>query len=158
VTTALPLAPVIPPPARPEGLRPGRPGPVRSLPLASAPAVPPVPSGVVYGVGRLDGSGRVANREVTSALGWGDGDRLTLTADAGVVTARRDPGGMVTIPGRAYIAIPAALRRRCGLRSGDQVLLAAVPGDNTLIAYSFAVVDHAIRAHGSFPRTQGGQP
>jgi bifunctional DNA-binding transcriptional regulator/antitoxin component of YhaV-PrlF toxin-antitoxin module len=30
--------------------------------------------------------------------------------------------------GRAYIiAIPAALRRRCGLRPGDRVLLAAGP-------------------------------
>ena len=82
---------------------------------------------MVYGSGRIDASGRIADRVVTSALGWCGGDRLTLTADAGVVIARRDQGGMVTMPGRAYIAIPAALRRRCGLRPGDRVLLAAVP-------------------------------
>ena len=34
---------------------------------------------------------------------------------------------MITLPHRAYIAIPAALRRRCGPRPGDRVLLAAVP-------------------------------
>jgi hypothetical protein len=113
---------------------------------------------VVYGVGRIDASGRIADRAVTSALGWRGGDRLTLTADAGVVTARRDPGGMLTLPDRAYIAIPAALRRRCGLRPGDRVLLAAAPGDDTLTAYSFAVVDQAIRARGAFPHAQGGQP
>jgi hypothetical protein len=37
---------------------------------------------------------------------------LTVTVDAGVMTARRDPGGMVTVPSRPYIVIPAALRRR----------------------------------------------
>jgi AbrB family looped-hinge helix DNA binding protein len=81
----------------------------------------------------------VADRAVIRALGWRGGDRLTLTAEAGVVSARRDPGGMVTVPARAYIAIPAALRRRCGLEPGDRVLLAAVPGDDVLAAYSLAV-------------------
>jgi hypothetical protein len=88
---------------------------------------------------------------VISALGWRGGDRLTLTADAGVVTARRDPGGIVTLPRRAH-------SRRCGLRPADRVLLAAVPGHDTLAVYSLAVVDQAIRAHGSFPHAQGGQP
>ena len=52
---------------------------------------------------------------------------------------------------RPYIVIPAALRRRCGLRAGDHVPLAAVPGENTLAAYSFAVVDQAMRAHTPVP-------
>ncbi|TVZ02002.1 hypothetical protein EAS64_31745 [Trebonia kvetii] len=72
-----------------------------------------------------------------------------------MITARRDPGGMVTLPDRAYIAIPAALRRRCGLRPGDRVLLAAVPASDTLTAYCLAVVDQALRAHGFFPHAQG---
>jgi hypothetical protein len=75
-----------------------------------------------------------------------------------VVTGRRDPGGMVTVPARACIAIPAVLRRRCGLRAGDRVLLAAVPGQDMLAAFSFAVVDQALRAHGTFPLAPGGQP
>ena len=53
--------------------------------------------------------------------------------------------------------IPAALRRRCGLRAGDHVLLAALPGQDTLAAYSFAVVDQAMRAHAPFPRGEGGR-
>jgi hypothetical protein len=113
---------------------------------------------VVYGIGRIDAPGRVADRAVTEVLGWRGGDRLTLTAEAGVVTARRDPRGMVTVPACAYVAIPAALRRRCGLRAGDRVLLAAVPGQDMLTACSFAVVDQAIRAHGAFPLAHGGQP
>ena len=34
-----------------------------------------------------------------------------MTAEAGVMIARRDPGGMVTIPARPNVVIPAALRR-----------------------------------------------
>ena len=102
---------------------------------------------VVYGFGRIDASGRVADRVTIAALGWRGGDRLTVTADAGVMIARRDPGGMVTVPARPYIVIPAALRRRCGLRAGDHVLLAASPGQDTLAAYSFVVVDQALRAN-----------
>jgi hypothetical protein len=45
-----------------------------------------------------------------------------------VMVARRDRHGMVTVPARCFIAIPAALRHRCGLRPRDRVLLAAAPG------------------------------
>ena len=55
------------------------------------------------------------------------------------MVARRDPGGMATVPARPYIVIPAALRRRCGLRVGDHVLLVAVPGEDLLAAYSSTV-------------------
>jgi Sigma-70 factor, region 1.2 len=110
--------------------------------LASPPGRPDVD-----GFGRIDAPGRVANRATMTALGWRGGDRLTVTAEAGVMIARRDPGGMVTVPARPYVVIPAVLRRRRGLRAGNHVLLAASPGQDTLAAYSFAVVDHALRAH-----------
>lgn len=48
---------------------------------------------MVYGFGRIDASGRVADRSIIRALGWRGGDRLTLTADAGMMVARRDPRG-----------------------------------------------------------------
>jgi len=156
--TAQPIAPVIPSPGRLAGMPRVRPGAVRPLPLAGPAAALSVPAGVVYGTGRIDTSGRVTDQAISCALGWREGDRLTLTAEPGVVTARRDPGGTVTVPARACLAIPAVLRRRCGLRAGDRVLLAAVPGQDTLAAYSFAVVDQAIRAHGVFPHAPGGQP
>jgi hypothetical protein len=137
--TARPVPPVIP--AASPGPRLGKPGGSRPLPLASPPGRPDV----VYGFGRIDASGRVADRVTIAALGWRGGDRLTVTAEAGVMIARRDPGGMVTVPARPYMVIPAALRRRCGLRAGDHVLLAASPGQDTLAAYSFTVVDQALR-------------
>ena len=122
--SSLPSSPR-PRPAAARAAAPPRPGRCRWPPRPGGAAVP---ADVVYGIGRIDASGRIGDRAVISALGWRGGDRLTLTADAGVVTARRDPGGMVTLPPAAYITIPAALRRRCGLEPGDRVLLAAVPG------------------------------
>ena len=80
------IAPVIPSSA---AARPARaPAAARTLPLVVPPVRPPVLGrDVVYGFGRIDRSGRVADRTVTGALGWRGGDRLTLTAGAGVVVA-----------------------------------------------------------------------
>jgi AbrB family looped-hinge helix DNA binding protein len=75
-----------------------------------------------------------------------------------VVIARRDPGGMVTMTSKPYIVIPAALRRRCGLRPGDRVLLAVFPARDALAAYSLAVVDQALRAHAPLPGSDGRRP
>ncbi len=142
--TAQPLAPVIPSSAVPAARR--RAGPAAGRPLPLARPVRPVPEDGVYGIARIDSSGRICERAIVTALGWAGSDRLTFTADAGVVTARRDPGGMVTLPASAYITIPAALRHRCGLEAGDPVLLAALPGQDALAAYSLAVVDQAVPA------------
>jgi hypothetical protein len=91
-----PLAPVIPSCGVQAARQRGRSATVRRLPLACPVPVPSAPVDVVYGIGRIDASGRVADQGVLTAMGWAGGDRLTLTAEAGVVTARRDPGGMVS--------------------------------------------------------------
>jgi bifunctional DNA-binding transcriptional regulator/antitoxin component of YhaV-PrlF toxin-antitoxin module len=145
--TAPLIAPLIPPRAWRGAREHDRAAKARRLPMAAAPEVPAVPGDVVYGTGRMDESGRVGDRAMIGALGWQRGDRLTFTAAAGVVLARRDPAGMVIMPTKPYLVIPAALRRRCGLRAGDHVLLAASAAEDMLAAYSFAVVDQALRAH-----------
>ena len=155
--TAQPLAPVIPSSGVMASWQRSRPA-ARRLPLACPVPVPSMPEDVVYGIARIDSSGRICERAIVTALGWSGGDLLTFTADAGVVTARRDPGGMVTLPASGYITIPAALRRRCGMEAGDQVVLAGLPGQDSLTAYCLAVVDQAIRAHRSFRHVQGGRP
>ena len=151
------IAPVIPSSA---AARPARaPAAARTLPLTVPPVRPPaLPRDVVYGLAHVDRSGRVADRTVTGALGWRGGDRLTLTAEAGVVVICRDPSGLVTLPPRPCVPIPAALRHRCGLLPGDPVLLTAAPAEDTLTAYSLAVVDQALRALIPFPARDGGQP
>ena len=151
------IAPVIPSSA---AARPARaPAAARTLPLVVPPALshpPALGRDVVYGLAHVDRSGRVADRTVTGALGWRGGDRLTLTAEASVVVIRRDPAGLVTLPPRSCVPIPAALRHRCGLLPGDPVLLTAVPAEDTLTAYSLAVVDQALRALIPFPARDGG--
>lgn len=96
--TARPLAPVIPSSAVPSGRQRTR---GRALTAAAGP--PGTGTAGSRGCGLRDRPHRLI-RPVTTALGWRGGDRLTLTADASVVTARRDPAGMLTLPGRAYIA------------------------------------------------------
>jgi hypothetical protein len=124
------IAPVIPPLPRPvPPARLPRPGPCRSR---SRPCARwRFPGTWCTGLARIDRSGRVADRTVTGALGWRGGDRLTLTAEAGVVVIRRDPSGLVTLPPRSCVPIPAALRHRCGLLPGDPVLLTALPAEDT---------------------------
>ena len=66
--TPQPLAPVIPSSAGPAAPRWTR-SAGRPLPLARPEPLPPPPTDTVYGIGRLDASGRIADRTVTSALG-----------------------------------------------------------------------------------------
>ena len=160
--TAPLIAPVIPLARRGRQGRgtPGRAGMSAPPPLANSPTdLSEVPADLIYGAGRLDASGRVSDRAVTSALGWNAGDRLMLTIEAGMILARRDPRGMVTLPARPFLVIPAALRRRCGLRAGDLVLLAAVPEAGLLRACPLVVAVQALlRADVPFPVAEGDQP
>jgi hypothetical protein len=57
---------------------------------------------------------------------------------------------------RTCVPIPAALRHRCRLLPGDPILLTAVPAEDTLTAYSLAMVDQALAAHIPFPAREGG--
>ena len=152
-----PIAPVIPSLTRPAVRAGGRPGQGRRLPLATVAEVPTLANDVLDGAGRIDASGRVGDRTFTSALGWRPGDRLTFTAADGVVIARRDLAGLVTMPAKPYVVIPSALRRRCGLLPGNRVLLAMFPDQDAMAVYSFAVVDEALRAHSPLPRAEGGR-
>jgi hypothetical protein len=63
------IAPLIPPRTRPGAREHGTPARARRLPMAAAPQVPTVPGDVVYGTGRIDESGRVAERTMTGVLG-----------------------------------------------------------------------------------------
>jgi hypothetical protein len=87
-----PIAPVIPPASRPSGRGHQGERVVRRLPLAdSLPGLSRVRD-VMYGLARIDTSGRVGDRGVTAALGWRGGGWLTLTAESEVIIARRLSG------------------------------------------------------------------
>jgi hypothetical protein len=159
--TAPLIAPVIPSgpgPARSGRGAPGRAGAPSLLPLADPPSAPPGPGDAVYGIGRIDASGRVADRSVTSVLGWRTGDRLTLSEDHGAVIVRRDPGGMVTLPPRPYITIPPpfATAARCAPATGccwppSRARTCSPPTRSPWWT-------GALRALPSFPAAQGARP
>ena len=85
--TAQPLAPIIPSSGVPASRQHTKAAAARRLPLARLVPAPSAPEEVVYGIARIDASGRICERAIITALGWACGDRLTFTADAGVVTA-----------------------------------------------------------------------
>jgi hypothetical protein len=72
--TAQPLGPVIPSSGGSAVRRP-RSAAGRPLPLAHPEPVPPASEDVVYGIGRIDASGRIADRAVISGRRRGTGRR-----------------------------------------------------------------------------------
>jgi hypothetical protein len=104
-----------------------------SLPLSPAPAEPlrPLPliglhqlsrdTTMLYGVGRVDASGRVSNREIVRALGWQPGDKLEVIPALGGIVILSSPDGLLSVPLKPYIVIPAAARLLHNIEAGDHV-------------------------------------
>jgi bifunctional DNA-binding transcriptional regulator/antitoxin component of YhaV-PrlF toxin-antitoxin module len=135
-----------------------------SLPLSPAPAEPlrPLPlvglhqlsrdTTMLYGVGRVDASGRVSNRDIVRALGWQPGDKLEVIPALGGIVILSSPDGLLSVPLKPYIVIPAAARLLHNIEAGDHVLLAAAPEYGIVIIHTRqAVNDMLARYHSSFP-------
>jgi hypothetical protein len=110
--TAQPLAPVIPSSAVPAGRQRARSTAGRPLPLARPMPAPSLPGHVVYGIGRIDASGRIADRTVISALGC-----RALRGLRAARLARRRPRDQQTDPAVREAIGGLLLRARHG-RSG----------------------------------------
>jgi hypothetical protein len=95
----------------------------------------------VYGLATVDDRGRVADQAVVRVLGWGSGTRLDVHESGGLVLVRADRQGVFSVTGQGYVRLPAAVRRWCGLVSGDRVLLAADPDQGLLVVYPPVVLD-----------------
>jgi hypothetical protein len=112
------------------------------LPL---PVLPPHrTSTVVYGASAVDDRGRVVDRVVLRALGWRPGHRLTIQEAAGTLTVVPDPAGDHRVTAQGHLRIPASLRNRCGLATGDRVVLAADPDLSRLAIYPPVALDKAL--------------
>jgi bifunctional DNA-binding transcriptional regulator/antitoxin component of YhaV-PrlF toxin-antitoxin module len=144
------ISPVVPPSVGrdtgwPHGV--GRAAASSGPPLATMPEVPAVLSDVCYGMSRVDAAGRLCDRAISRSLGWHPGDRVTMTGTPAVVLAVRGSDGLITLPDRSCVVVPASLRRRCGLRPGDRVLLAAYPRLDRLAIYPLTTVHEVLARH-----------
>ncbi|MGC4903927.1 AbrB/MazE/SpoVT family DNA-binding domain-containing protein [Micromonospora echinospora] len=101
---------------------------------------------MVYGLAAIDSSGRIADRTVIRALGWGPGTRLHIREGSGVIVVRSDRQGVFTVTSQGHLHLPAAVRHWCGLAAGDRVLLAASPADGLLVVHPPAALDAMVVA------------
>lgn len=109
---------------------------------------------MLYDIGQVDASGRVASRHIVDALRWQPRERLDLILTPGAIVLRACPDGLLALPQRPHIIIPATARRRHAIKPGDHVLLAAAPDYNTVIVYPLSALDEMIaRYHSAHPAT-----
>jgi len=94
-----------------------------------------------YEISRVDSSGRLSARRLLRALCWSVADQLSLQASAGVIVLRPAAHGVSCVTRQRGVVLPAAARFRCGLQSGDGVLLAAALHHNALVVHAFSVLD-----------------
>ena len=110
---------------------------------------------MLYGMGRVDTSGRVANGDIVEALSWRPGDKLEMILSQG---ADRYP----RVPRRPFLRTAQAPHHHpgeshgddCAIRPGDHVLLAAAPDYGIVIVYPLPVVDEMIARYHSAPSPQ----
>jgi hypothetical protein len=95
----------------------------------------------VYGLAVLDRYGRLAERTVLRAMGWGPGQQLTLTLLAASVLATPCPGSTVRVGNDGYLRLPIGVRRACRLVAGDRMLLVAEPPAGRLLLHPPAALD-----------------
>jgi bifunctional DNA-binding transcriptional regulator/antitoxin component of YhaV-PrlF toxin-antitoxin module len=125
--------------------------PLRPLPLVGLQQLS-CDTTMLYGVGRVDASGRVSNRDIVRALGWQPGDRLEVIPTLSAIVILSSPDGLLSVPIKPYIVIPASARRLHNIETGDHVLLAAAPEYGIVIIHTRqAMNDMLARYHSSFP-------
>jgi bifunctional DNA-binding transcriptional regulator/antitoxin component of YhaV-PrlF toxin-antitoxin module len=108
---------------------------------------------MLYGVGRVDASGRVSNRDIVRALGWQPGDKLEVIPTLGGIVILSSPEGLLSMPFKPYIVIPAGARRLHNIEAGDHVLLAAAPKYGIVIIHTRQATNEMLaRYHSSFPQ------
>lgn len=124
---------------------PPSPLPRRPLPLTCLHQLPRDAS-MLYDIAQVDDSGRVGS-QIIAALDWQPRHGLELILVGSAIVLRASPDGLISVPPRPRIIIPATARRRHAIKIGDHVLLAAAPEYGTLIVYPISALDDMIAAY-----------
>ena len=147
VVASLALPAVRPAPSRPASPLP--PGGLHQLPRDAS---------MLYDIGRVDGSGRVASGDIIDALRWQPGSTLDVIVTLHAIVIRTAPGGRLRVPPRPCIIIPSHARRPHGISPGDHVLIAAAPEFGLVIVYPLSALDEMIsRYHAAHREDEGLQ-
>ncbi len=88
------------------------------------------------------------------ALGWTPDSSLDIAETGGALVVRAEPAGAFRTTRHGHLVLPARVRRWCGLRVGDRVLLAADPLRQELLVFPPAVLDMMIAAQRTQPVDQ----
>ncbi|WIV53976.1 hypothetical protein [Amycolatopsis nalaikhensis] len=121
------------------------PAPLPALPATRLPA--DSESGLLIGTARIDRTGRVHERSLFRALGWGPGRRLALDTVRELIVVAPDPGGWHAVDHRGAVTLPAAARRMCGIEPGPPLLLAAAVHEQILVVHPAALAAHLLAEH-----------
>lgn len=122
--------------------------PVSPLPLTGLHQLPRDAS-MLYDIGRVDESGRVASNDIINALGWRPGSKLDVILTPRTIVVRAAPGGLFSVPRRPRIIIPSHVRRAHDIKLGDHVLIAAAPDHGLVIVYPLSALDEMISRYHS---------
>ncbi|GAB3890000.1 hypothetical protein ACFQ1S_02750 [Kibdelosporangium lantanae] len=130
----------------------------RPLPLTNLHQLPR-DTAMLYGIGRMDASGRISERHIVQALGWNPGQRLQVALITRGIVFRPATDGAVTVPRSQRLVIPLTARHHCNVYAGDNLLLAAAPDHGIVIVHaSTALDDMLVQYHAPSLATDGGQP
>ena len=131
--------------------RPAPSQPVSPLPLTGLHQLPRDAS-MLYDIGRVDSSGRVASNDIINALRWRPGSKLDVILTPRTIVIRAAPGGLFSVPRRPRIIIPSHARRAHDIKPGDHVLIAAAPDHGLVIVYPLSALDEMISRYHSAHR------
>jgi bifunctional DNA-binding transcriptional regulator/antitoxin component of YhaV-PrlF toxin-antitoxin module len=123
---------------------------VSPLPLTGLHQLPRDTS-MLYDIGRVDDSGRVASNDIINALNWRPGSKLDIILTPRTIVIRTAPGGLFSVPRRPRI-IPSHVRRAHDIKPGDHVLIAAAPDHGLVIVYPLSALDEMISRYHSAHR------
>jgi hypothetical protein len=116
----------------------------------------PAPPDSLYSIVTVDGSGRVADISVMTALSWTLGAPLDFTITNESIVVRPSPSGLYNRTSPSCLTIPARIRRRCRISAGDRVVLTADPRRNLLIVTSVRVLHEALSGYHNTVLGTGG--
>ncbi|NUT53076.1 MAG: hypothetical protein HOV94_38180 [Saccharothrix sp.] len=93
----------------------------------------------------IEERGRINDRALFRALGWGPGTRVEIGIFEGhTLVVRASSAGRSCVDRRGKVLIPAALRRWCGFGVKEQVLLVAVPSMSALVVHGTETFDRVL--------------